>query len=234
MQALWGLLLLAYDISQRTCCQPAFPKYIPPTPSQAAAILAGTTAIPLATHYAVDIQAAELPSMTNSSTETTNTSTRKQLLNKRRPPLARLVKKRNQDDADDQGSVLFRGETESIDSDLIGTAQNNILSTDSFGRTNFRVLAQRGSHVRDGGPSSPYMRQGEQEPVRWDDVMASGEFSGELIMPPRLRAIQHPPEWDDEEESIAPPLHAARSYTPFAYGPPGAGTQGWNNSESKQ
>lgn len=208
---------------------PAFPTYIPPTPSQAAAILAGTTAIPLATHYAVDIQAAELPPLKDAH--------KKMLPHKRRPPpFPRLAKSRTSDDGHHSTARqgLFRGETESIDSELIRSGTNpgsssNFGTADSYGTTNFRVLARRVSdHVDEGGPTSPYMqRRGEGE----EDGLYVGtlhhSYSGDLIMPPRLRAIEHPAEWDEEDDVAIPlPLQAARSYTPFACGPPGAEEEG--------
>lgn len=59
---LWGVCLLVYDLAQRSCCNPAVPEYIPPTPEHAAAILAGATAVPLPTHYALDVDAVDSPS----------------------------------------------------------------------------------------------------------------------------------------------------------------------------
>lgn len=60
---LWGMCLLTYDLAQRSCCNPAIPEYVPPTPEHAAAILAGAAAVPLPTHYAVDVDAVDLPTI---------------------------------------------------------------------------------------------------------------------------------------------------------------------------
>lgn len=188
---LWGLCLLAYDLAQRSCCNPAVPDYLPPTPEHAAAILAGAAAVPLPTHYAVDVDAVDLPSVTKGQ---------------------RVAWAGGKDGRRDK-QALFDGEVESVPSDLIAAGH-----ADERGeRSHLRLLAPRGSRRRDG-PPSPRAQFG-----RWDEE-APSEYSGDLVMPPRLRAAERPADWEDDSGPlIAPVLQSQRSYTPFSCGPPGGG-----------
>ena len=191
--ALWSLCVLTYDLAQRSCCNPALPEYIPPTPDHAAAILAGAAAVLLPTHYAVDVDAVDLP-----------------------------VTKRGQkitwaaNDGVRDKQALFDGEMESVPSDLIAAGHPS--ERGDATRSHLRLLAKRGSRRRDG-PPSPRAQFG-----RWDEEVATeySGYSGDLVMPPRLRAAERPPDWEDDSGPLmAPALQSQRSFTPFSCGPPG-------------